>query len=252
MNETAPSPNDTTNAIEPKSSNDKCVVTGIYGLRNKTNGKWYVGQSLDICKRWKSYRALKCKSQPKIYAALKKYGYESFEKVVIEECESVDWVLDYREMYWIRRFNSVANGYNVSHGGSTNTNRGLIPSDSTKSILSMKASLQWKRQRDDPRRMEQITESLSIAHKMAWQSASARTNHEEAMRKVWNTDAHREKMIESYLRKPKHMFIRRDGVTFTGTRYEFLQAFPELHDGCISSILTGNRKSHKGWRVVSE
>ena len=252
MNETAQSQSDTTNETEPKFSNDKCVVTGIYGLRNKINGKWYVGQSVDIYKRWKSYRILKCKSQPKLYRTLKKYGYDTFEKVVIEECDSVEWILDYREMYWIRHLNSVKNGYNVSHGGSTNTNRGLIMSTSTKSILSRKSTLQWRRQRRDPRRMQQIVKKLSSAQKLAWQSVSAKTNHETAMRKVWNTESHREKMIDSYLRKPKHTFVRQDGVTFTGTRYEFLQAFSELHDGCISSILTGHRKSHKGWRVVTE
>lgn len=117
MNETVQSQNDTTSETKPTSSNDKCVVTGIYGLRNKTNGKWYVGQSVDIIDRWKGYKGLKCKNQRKLQYALKKYGYESFEKTVIEECDNVDWILDYREMYWIRRLDSVKSGYNLTYGG---------------------------------------------------------------------------------------------------------------------------------------
>ncbi len=110
--------NDTTNEIGKKSSSDKCVVTGIYGLRNSVTGKWYIGQSLNIYKRWRTaYQNGKCKSQPKIYAALKKYGYDVFEKVVIEECTTIDWILDYREMYWIRHLNSIENGYNIREGG---------------------------------------------------------------------------------------------------------------------------------------
>lgn len=122
MNETVQSQSDITNEIEPKSSNDRCVVTGIYGLRNTITNKWYVGQSIDIYKRWdKAYRRRHCKSQRKIYNALKKYGYESFDKVVIEECERVDWILDYREMYWIQYYNAIERGYNITNGGTPST-----------------------------------------------------------------------------------------------------------------------------------
>lgn len=118
MNETVQSQNDTTNSTEPKSSNGKCVVIGIYGLRNKKTGKWYVGQSVDIYGRWdKAYRRRQCKNQRKIYNALKKYGYDAFEKVVIEECDNVDWIMDYREMYWIKSYNSIERGYNIKNGG---------------------------------------------------------------------------------------------------------------------------------------
>ena len=118
MTEIEPNQNDTTSETEPKFSNGKCAVTGIYGLRNKTNGKWYVGQSFDVMYRWDHYRKLNCKNQPKLYKALKKYGYDNFEKVLFETCEPVEWILDYREMYWIRHLNSIANGYNLREGGS--------------------------------------------------------------------------------------------------------------------------------------
>lgn len=122
-------------------------LVGIYGLRNKINGKWYVGQSIDIIDRWKDYRKLKCKCQRKLYNALKKYGYGGFEKVVIERCDPIEWILDYREMYWIRHLNSVETGYNLTHGGS----RGRLSSE-TKKLLSEKAKARgprpdWVRQR---------------------------------------------------------------------------------------------------------
>jgi group I intron endonuclease len=94
-------------------------MVGIYGLQNKLKPEmWYVGQSADIVKRWnKAYRNANCKNQQKLYYALKKYGYDNFEKVVIEECDNVDWILDYREMYWIRRLDTVNRGYNIKSGG---------------------------------------------------------------------------------------------------------------------------------------
>lgn len=93
-------------------------IVGIYGLRNRVNGKWYIGQSVDIVDRWKGYGKHDCKKQRKLYNALLKYGYDNFERVVIEECEEVSWVMDYREMYWIRCMRTVELGYNCTDGGS--------------------------------------------------------------------------------------------------------------------------------------
>lgn len=88
---------------------------GIYGLRNKLNNKWYVGQSLDIDARWREYRLLRCKSQPKLYGALLKYGYEGFEPQLLEECDIAS--LPNREEHWVKEKDSVKNGYNCKSGG---------------------------------------------------------------------------------------------------------------------------------------
>jgi|688.fasta_scaffold36656_10 group I intron endonuclease len=108
--------NDTTKKIKNKSVKKECV--GIYGLKNKINGKWYVGQSVrSITDRWSSYKNLQCDSQPKLFNAIVKYGYENFEKIILEECEADQSILDSREDYWIRYHNSVENGYNCRYGG---------------------------------------------------------------------------------------------------------------------------------------
>jgi group I intron endonuclease len=95
------------------------IVCGIYGLKCKTTGKWYVGQSLNIFDRWeKAYKYKNCKGQRKIYRALLKYGYDDFDKIILEECNPIDWILDYREMYWMREYDSIKTGYNIREGGS--------------------------------------------------------------------------------------------------------------------------------------
>jgi|LakMenEpi03Aug12_release.lakeMendotaPanAssembly.Ray.scaffolds.fasta_scaffold618547_1 group I intron endonuclease len=109
-------PRDIIKEIDKKYAKSACC--GIYGLRNKITGKWYVGQSVNIQKRWHyGYELLHCKTQPKIYRALLKYGYNNFDTIVIEECQEVSWILDYRETFWIRQLNSIKNGYNLREGG---------------------------------------------------------------------------------------------------------------------------------------
>lgn len=107
---------DTMKETEKKCLNAKCC--GIYGLRNKTNNKWYVGQSaVSIENRWNEYRRLQCYNQPKLLNALTKYGIDNFDKIILEECSGDQKLLDEREDYWIRHYDSVENGYNCRYGG---------------------------------------------------------------------------------------------------------------------------------------
>lgn len=105
-----------TNEIDRKSSNDKCDVTGIYGLRCKTTGKWYVGQSVNILKRWNDYRYRGCKKQRKLEAAFLKYGFSNFDKIILEEC--LEQELTSKEDHWMGVYDSIENGYNIRNAGS--------------------------------------------------------------------------------------------------------------------------------------
>lgn len=90
-------------------------MIGIYLITNKVNGKKYVGQSIDIEKRWKDHIRDSKKSEYTIHKAIRKYGVENFEFSVLEEC-SVD-KLDEREIYWISELDTFNNGYNMTLGG---------------------------------------------------------------------------------------------------------------------------------------
>lgn len=115
-------------------------MIGIYGIHNLVNGKWYVGQAVDIEKRNKSERYFLERGSfhgPKrdnahISAAWKKYGPHAFEWVVLEECDAAD--LDHREMFWISEKDSYRNGYNQTLGGGGR--RGYHLGQETKSKIS--------------------------------------------------------------------------------------------------------------------
>lgn len=102
---------------------------GIYSIQCKINGKRYIGQSWDIENRWRGH---KCESKKtntftKIYNAIRKYKYENFDFIVIEEYPDYDLhlplsnqeIMDMMENYYIGLYDSIKNGYNTKQGGST-------------------------------------------------------------------------------------------------------------------------------------
>lgn len=99
-------------------------MIGIYKITNKINGKSYIGQSVNIKKRWKKHRELKNTTQEPqcnypLYRAFKKYGLSNFSFEIIEECTSD--MLNIREIYWIDFYDTYRNGYNQTNGGNSYT-----------------------------------------------------------------------------------------------------------------------------------
>ena len=88
-------------------------VRGIYKVTNKVNGKVYIGQSVDISRRWCEH--MNAKDDIYFHKAIQKYGVENFEWEVIEQCKKKD--LDERESYWIEYYDSFNKGYNCTKGG---------------------------------------------------------------------------------------------------------------------------------------
>lgn len=88
---------------------------GIYKIENLINSKMYIGQSINIEKRWLRHRY--STDNFAIHRAIRKYGITNFSFSIIEECLEED--LDKKEIYWIEKFNSIIpNGYNMIDGGS--------------------------------------------------------------------------------------------------------------------------------------
>lgn len=63
----------------------KPKLIGIYKITSPV-GKVYIGQSIDIYKRWGDYQQLHCIGQRKLYFSLKKYGVESHVFDIITTC----------------------------------------------------------------------------------------------------------------------------------------------------------------------
>ena len=94
-------------------------MIGIYMIKNNINNKVYIGQSSDIKKRWKKHiEDLNNKNHHNYHlqGAWDKYGSSNFEFVILEICDKSE--LDKKEEFYIKKYNSLKNGYNLDNGGS--------------------------------------------------------------------------------------------------------------------------------------
>lgn len=91
----------------------------IYKITNLINNKIYIGQTsrtVDI--RWQEHQRNMYDDKYKnitLYKAFNKYGINNFDIKIIEEVDNS--LLNEREEYWIRTYNSYKNGYNSTIGG---------------------------------------------------------------------------------------------------------------------------------------
>ncbi len=103
----------------------------IYIIQSSKTEKVYVGlTTMTIAARWNKHRAAARKYAnyltdpkniprpngcPKLYAAMAKYGLETFEISILEEVP--DEGLDNAEITYIAKYDAITNGYNIKEGG---------------------------------------------------------------------------------------------------------------------------------------
>ena len=94
------------------------TVTGIYKITNQVTKECYIGQSVDISKRWKDHAkcglGIDTPAGNKLYKAMQTYGIWNFSWEVLEQC-SKD-LLDEKEKYYIDLYDSYNLGYNSNTG----------------------------------------------------------------------------------------------------------------------------------------
>ena len=84
----------------------------VYMHRNKINNKVYIGiTKLKVEQRWQNGKGYS--KQPKFYNAILKYGWNNFEHIILEQNILTEKEALKKESYYIKKYNSVQNGYNV-------------------------------------------------------------------------------------------------------------------------------------------
>lgn len=87
-------------------------MTCIYYIRNKKNGRMYIGQTVQTLEnRIKQH----LRGDTEIDKDMRYFGIDAFDYGVIEHCKSED--LDNKEIYYISKYDTYLNGYNNRLGG---------------------------------------------------------------------------------------------------------------------------------------
>lgn len=113
------------NTYIQKPTNDLCnrvigtsTKTGIYKITNTTNGKVYIGQSVDITTRLKTHikagLGIDASSTSRLYNEMQKYGVWNFTFELLEECKKDE--LNEKEKFWISMYRSNEFGLNSTKG----------------------------------------------------------------------------------------------------------------------------------------
>lgn len=94
------------------------VVCGIYKITNQETQEAYIGQSVDVSKRWKDH--IKCglgidtPAGNKLYKAMQEYGVWKFSWELLEECPKDE--LNAKEKFYISLYKTYEYGYNSNTG----------------------------------------------------------------------------------------------------------------------------------------
>lgn len=214
-------------------------IIGIYKITSPI-GRVYIGQSVDIERRWKRYRRYDSEKQTRLHRSLLKHGVESHIFEILETCEKEE--LNDKEIYYINFFNSFNNemGLNLNGGGGN-----YKISDETKermriSRIGRKLSESHKRR---------ITEKL-IGREC---SESTRNKIGDSNRGRVFTDEHKEKLRNAKLgRKLSDEHIEKIKLANAGFRHsdETKLKISLAHTGKILSKEHREKlsKSHMGQR----
>lgn len=234
-------------------------MIGIYKITSPS-GKIYVGQSVDIERRFRVYRNPKSiKQQMAINNSILKYGSENHVFEVIEEC-NID-LLNERERYWQDFYNVLGkNGLNCKL---TNTNdrsgkyseatinklriasTGKKHSIETKKILSYKASLR----KLSPERIE----SFSKCWKGRKRTDEDKLNKSKNSTKFWLGKKMSQEIkdkIKKNAAKPRSKTVL---DTNTGVFYNSAKDVSELYNIPHSTLrgkLNGNKPNNTNFKYV--
>lgn len=96
-------------------------MIGIYKITNIQTNKAYIGQAINLNRRWTDHKARAYyqdsgEYNSPLHQSIRKYGLENFTFEILEECTTD--IIDEREIYWIKELNTLSpNGYNILIGG---------------------------------------------------------------------------------------------------------------------------------------
>lgn len=191
----------------------------IYCIENLENRMRYIGQTQDFKKRIREHKyRLRNKIHPNshLQSAWELYGEQNFIFYILEECGIEE--LDEKEMFYIRKLNTIEEGYNQVEGGGgirgwkhseefkermrqSNIENPRIPSKE-----QIEALIFYNKTRNY-RHSEETKEKMRIAHRGKKASEETKKKCSEAQLKVWKGNEARKKKFSDRMKGAKNIYF---------------------------------------------
>jgi hypothetical protein len=257
----------------------KIITCGIYKITNLIDGKCYIGQSRYLAHRWAQHKHGRRKDHNRyLYNAIHKYGIDNFSFEALEECDTGK--LDDLERKYIVQFNSLKpNGYNLEKGGNTNkeitvetkrrmslawANRPPITNTErlNRALSHFKAVSQYTLKGGYIRTFQSIKEaakSVCFPESNIINCCKKKNNQKTVGGYQWRYASNEYGNIDPVI------YCYGDGHCTSVSQYtqdgKYLNTYEsvkkaslaiKVSNGCISSCLTGNQKTSRGfiWRYA--
>lgn len=182
---------------------DPGLGTGVYMIRNKVNGKVYIGSAAKSLKqRWKDHRRFLIggwHNNRHLLSAWKKYGEDAFQFYVIEYClpESCTSI----EQYWIDFYRSQGQElYNLYM--TAGSPLGSKHSEESKKVMSEKAKLRDNHYKPGHKHSPVASIKMSLARRGKKQSEEARAKKSASL-KAFYADPTRSAAVREKFKKRK-------------------------------------------------
>lgn len=220
----------------------------IYKITNSTNGRIYIGQTVNaLSYRWKQH--CKSKKEYPISRAIRKYGKENFSIEEIDSAEDI-FELDQKERLWIESLNCIVpNGYNITSGGFSGS-KAKRSEETKRKISESKIGLHsgennpfygkthsdefkgWIGERNKEKKWNLGKKlSLDVRAKLSETRKGKKTGEENPKSK-------------------KYLVISPDGINyeFFGGFRMFCKEHEIRHPEGLRDVAKGKKESHNGWK----
>jgi group I intron endonuclease len=181
-------------------------ICGIYKITNPT-GCVYIGQSVNILRRWNEYSKLSgCGKNTRLINSLKKYGFKNHKFEILQQCESSD--LNSFEIYYIDLFQSfnTGHGLNLHSGGN---NHEVSEETRNKLISSHLGQTAWNKglTKETDERLKKTGQAHSV--KMKGRKASDETKIKMGLSRKGKTHSEETKKLLSELKIGNKIWLNR-------------------------------------------
>lgn len=226
----------------------------VYRIFCTANGKSYVGQTWRTLEtRWQEH--LCSRNCVKLHKALMKYGQNRFVVSTLTDGLKNQADMDAAEIYWIRYFNCIDDGYNIRDGGG----KGRTTSEETRARISkaLKGIKKGPLSKETREKMSKARQGCVLSEetkKKIGRASKERGISKEARKKI--SDVFKAKGIvppsrlgsvvsEETKKKLRKRIVDQNGVVYEGVGVAADTL--NINRSGISNVLNGRAKTYKGY-----